>query len=124
MIDPNIAPMQLLEYAYGLQAIVLHLLQVTPTKHIYRVEHAHGLPYILRAYTIAQSADEQHVQAQAHLLNVLEAHDYPAERVLRTIDDALFYSHQARRYLMTTYVQGQMPSYEPTALRAMGATLG
>jgi Ser/Thr protein kinase RdoA (MazF antagonist) len=124
MTDANIAPMQLLEYAYGLQAIALHLLQVTPTKHIYCVEHAHGPPRILRAYMIANSADEQHVQAQARLLNLLEAHDYPAERVLRTIDNALTYSHQARRYLMTTYVHGQMPSYEPTALRAMGAALG
>jgi Ser/Thr protein kinase RdoA (MazF antagonist) len=124
MTDANIVPMQLLEDAYGLQAIALHLLQVTPTKHIYRVEHAHGSPYILRAYTIAQSTDEQHVQAQAHLLEMLEAQGYPAERVLRTIDHALLYSHQARRYLMTTYVQGQMPSYEPTALRAMGTTLG
>ena len=124
MTDTNIVPLQRLEQAYGLQIIVLHPFIVTPAKRIYRVEFQHGPSYILRAYAIANRADEQHVEAQAHLLSLLEAHDYPAERVLRTIEHAPIVSYQTWRYLMTTYIHGQTPPYEPASLRQIGAALG
>jgi Ser/Thr protein kinase RdoA (MazF antagonist) len=124
MIDPTITPSAVLAQAYRLQESTLSPLVVTPSKQVYRVERAQTPMYILRAYAVATGVDQQHVQAQARLLNLLEANHFPAERLVRTVDAAPLFSDQAWHYLLTTYVHGQTPPYRPAALRKIGAALG
>jgi Ser/Thr protein kinase RdoA (MazF antagonist) len=88
------------------------------------VSHGIGPQYILRAYTVSNTQDEQYVQTLATLLTMLQGHNYPAERIMRTLIGDSLLEQQGWRYLLTTYIQGQIPPYEPQELRILGARLG
>lgn len=112
----------LIERRYGAEKAMLQPLPSESGKRIYRVEHAHGPRWVLRVYETGSSSA---AQALATTLLFLEDQAYPAERIVRSLDDhVLVTTDYGRQLLMTTFLEGTATDYSPATLRVLGATLG
>lgn len=124
MNDSSNLPIAWLQDTYGLPSMAFHPLVVTATRGVYQLQDVNAPQYILRAYAVPNIQAELPVQTLATLLTTLQGYNYPAEQIVRTRTGDSLLEYQNWRYLLTTYIQGQAPRYEPHTLHLLGARLG
>src|SRR5262249_20875903 len=110
----------LVEKAYAVKVTSLqplNMLNDSSGKLICRVKHAGGQCSILRLYPAANASDV--AQGVAAMLLFLEEQDYPAERIIRSEEQAtLVTTPDGSQLLMTTCIEGTPTDYSPTTLYA------
>lgn len=102
----------LLESRYGSGPITLRTLR--HGKQIYHVQRAGARDWVLRSAGV-----RRYVASLAYL----EQHNFPAARLVRTLNGALLVEHNDRQFFVMTYVTGDDPDLSPAPLRLLGATL-
>jgi Ser/Thr protein kinase RdoA (MazF antagonist) len=112
----------LVESLYGTQAVSLHPLNSESGKQIYLVEQASGQYWVLRAYSSLENRND--IFDLATLLTFLESQGYPAERIIKMVDNEVVGFADGWRVLMTTYIEGRTADYSLQTLGLMGAMLG
>jgi Ser/Thr protein kinase RdoA (MazF antagonist) len=121
MIDTAAQLAAMLEQQYADRKIHLRTLHQTDDKAVYRVKRANGDPWVLRRYPVERAAL---AHAQALVLQFLEAHGYPAERLIPTRDGASVCATADTVLLMTTFIAGCPLAYDPPTLYRLGENLG
>jgi Ser/Thr protein kinase RdoA (MazF antagonist) len=110
---------------YNLQDVAIKLLNMVPGKYVYQITLATGVSWILRMY---QVENDQSVVfspfAMACVLTFLEEQQYPAVRIVRSLEGEIVVGHDGWYYLMTTFVEGIPFDWSPTAFYNLGAALG
>lgn len=89
---------------------------------IYRVDSADRPPFLLRAYR-QEPTQAQWLAERAATLLYLATVDYPAPRVILTVDGELLAHHQGWSALLLTYIEGEMATSSVAACQAMGQQL-
>jgi len=112
----------LVEGLYALQAISLHPLNSESGKQISRVEQADGQRWVLRAYSSLENRND--IFDLATMLLFLETQGYPAERIVRTMNNEVVATADGYWVLMTTFIEGRTVDYSLPTLRLMGSMLG
>jgi Ser/Thr protein kinase RdoA (MazF antagonist) len=121
MIDTIAQLTAMLEEHYAAHKVRLHALHQADDKAVYRVEHGNGVLWALRWYPAERAAL---AHAQALVLQFLEAHAYPAERLISTRADAPICVSAESVLIATTFVSGHTLAYDPSALYRLGMSLG
>jgi len=104
---------QILEQVYQAGALRLALL-AHGAKDVVHVQRASAPDWIVRIYPVSDPAPpHDRVTALAQLLVFLEQHQYPAERVVRTIDGKLTSRIDACHVLVTTYLGSPLQVWQP-----------
>ena len=107
---------QILERVYHAESVQFSLL-AHGEKDVF---HAHRSPapdWIVRIYPVIDPApSHDRVLALAQLLVFLEHHQYPAERVVRTIDGALTTRIDQWHILITTYLGSPLQVWQPASI--------
>jgi Ser/Thr protein kinase RdoA (MazF antagonist) len=86
------------------------------TKDVFHVQRASAPDWIMRIYPVTDRAPSRdRVRALAQLLVFLEQQQYPAERVVRTIDGALTTRIGAWHVLVTTYLGSPLHVWQPAS---------
>ena len=108
---------QILEQVYQAGALRLALL-AHGAKDVVHVQRASAPDWIVRIYPVSDPAPpHDRVTALAQLLVFLEQHQYPAERVVRTIDGKLTSRIDACHVLVTTYLGSPLQVWQPASTR-------
>ena len=106
---------QILEDVYQAGSLQLALL-AHGAKDVFHVQRASAPDWIMRIYPVTDPAPaHDRVLALAQLLVFLEQHQYPAERVVRTIDGALTTRIGAWHVLVTTYLGSPLQVWQPAS---------
>jgi len=106
---------QILEQVYQAGALRLALL-AHGAKDVVHVQRASAPDWIVRIYPVSDPAPpHDRVTALAQLLVFLEQHQYPAERVVRTIDGKLTTRIDACHVLVTTYLGSPLQVWQPAS---------
>lgn len=116
----------LIERHYGAEGVALQPLVSESGKRIYRVGRTNGPPWVLR---ISEAmSNNAAVQDVATTLRFLEAQAYPAERIVRSVDqEHIVTTSDGWQLLMTTFIEGRegrATDYSPATLRLLGTRLG
>ena len=107
--------MQILEDVYQAGSLQLALL-AHGAKDVLHVQRACAPDWIMRIYPVTDPAPSRdRVLALAQLLVFLEQHQYPAERVVRTIDGTLTTRIGACHVLVTTYLGSPLQVWQPAS---------
>jgi Ser/Thr protein kinase RdoA (MazF antagonist) len=110
---------------YGSQNIVLDILSRTAEKCVYQIRLPDGEAWLLRMYQVANDQDMVFSSFfLASVLTFLEERQYPAVRVIRSIDDEMVIVHDGWHCLMTTFVEGTPIDLSPDSFYRLGAILG
>lgn len=110
---------------YGVQDITGYLLSEIPGKYVYQVQLPARESWLLRMYQVANDQDVVFSSfSLACVLTFLEEQQYPAVRVIRSIDDEAVIVHDGWHYLMTTFADGTPIDLSPASLCRLGTTLG
>lgn len=112
----------IVEQEYGAQSVSLHPLNSDSGKWICRVQQANGQHWVLRAYALTYDLFD--ISDLTTTLLFLESQGYPAERLIRTVDNALIGTGNGWRVLVTTVIEGRIADYSLPALYLMGSMLG
>jgi Ser/Thr protein kinase RdoA (MazF antagonist) len=106
---------QILEDVY--QAGALQLAQLAHgTKDVFYVQRAAAPDWIVRIYPVNEPIPvHDGVSALAQLLNFLQQQQYPAERVVRTVDGELTTRVDAWHILVTTYLGSPLQVWQPAS---------
>ena len=117
--------MKFIQDRYGLQDMVIDTLNRTSEKCVYRVRLPGGESWLLRVY---QAEDDQDMVfssfSLASVLTFLEERQYPAVKVIRSLDDETVIVHDGWQCLMTSFVDGTPIDLSPDACYRLGETLG
>lgn len=115
---------QLLEHNYGATNPTLtpiHLF-THADRGIYRVERAGQPPWLLRAYQ-QEPQQAAWLAERAIILRYLAAADYPAPRVIPTMEGALWAHHQGWSAMLLSYVEGAVITKTTADFYALGQQL-
>lgn len=112
---------KLISQHYRVQVDTLQQLPSATGKLIYRVGLTHGTSWILH---LATTNDQAMLNELGQLLRFFEEVNYPAERVIPTIEGAMFATVGDRTLFMTTYLSGTPLDYSPTSFALLGMALG
>jgi Ser/Thr protein kinase RdoA (MazF antagonist) len=106
---------QILERVYHAGPVQLSLL-AHGEKDVFHVQRSPAPDWIVRIYPVTDHAPSRdRVLALAQLLVFLEHHQYPAERVVRTIDGALTTRIDRWHLLVTTYLGPPLQAWQPAS---------
>ena len=106
---------QILEDVYQAGSLQLALL-AHGAKDVLHVQRSSAPDWIMRIYPVTDpAASRDRVLALAQLLVFLEEHQYPAERVVRTIDGRLTTRIGACHVLVTTYLGSPLQVWQPAS---------
>ena len=116
----------LIERHYSAEGVTLQPLASESGKRIYRVDRANGPPWVLRiSEAVSNNAA---IEAVATVLRLLEKQAYPAERIVRSVEqEHIVTTSDGWQLLMTTFIEGRegrATDYSPATLRLLGARLG
>jgi hypothetical protein len=103
---------------YLVQVNSLQRLSSDSGKHIYRVKLANGASWILR---MVKDPGKTTLVELAHLLIFFEQENYPAERIVLTVERAAICTIGDRHICMTTFLVGSPLEYTPATLSLLGA---
>jgi Ser/Thr protein kinase RdoA (MazF antagonist) len=106
---------------YRVQVNSLQRLSSDSGKHIYRVKLANGASWILR---MVKDPGKTTLVELAHLLIFFEQENYPAERIVLTVERAAIGTIGDRHICMTTFLVGSPLEYTPATLSLLGAMVG
>jgi Ser/Thr protein kinase RdoA (MazF antagonist) len=100
---------QLVARCYGAAEVRLHPMHQFEVegRGIYRIAHAAGQPWLLRAYQREAQTDSWLAERSAILL-FLEQTNYPAPRLICTLDHGLVGRDDGWAALMVTFIEGEM----------------
>ena len=107
---------------YGVGDVSVSPLRGHAGNQVYRVERAHGPPWVLRVHPARVT--QQSPVATAAVLQHLEEQGYPAERLVRTTIGDPVVEHGGAQLLMTAFVEGAPVDTSAGALLALGAAVG
>jgi Ser/Thr protein kinase RdoA (MazF antagonist) len=106
---------QILERMYYAGPVQLSLL-AHGEKDVFHVQRSPAPDWIVRIYPVTDPAPSRdRVLALAQLLVFLEHHQYPAERVVRTIDGAFTTRIDRWHILVTTYLGPPLQTWQPAS---------
>lgn len=106
---------------YRVQVISLRRLPSDSGKHIYQVNLAHGVRWILR---VGDEASKTALVELAHLLTFFAQKNYPAERLVLTGEQTAMVAVDDWHLLITTFLTGTPLDYTPASLSLLGAIVG
>jgi len=121
---PDLAPSFWVESTserYRVQVSSLQRLSSDSGKHIYRVKLANGASWLLR---MVKDPDKSTLVELAHLLLFFEQENYPAERIVLTVERAAIGTIGDWHICVTTFLVGSPLEYTPVTLSLLGATVG
>ncbi|HEX6292601.1 MAG TPA: phosphotransferase [Herpetosiphonaceae bacterium] len=112
-----------LRSAYDVQPVALtRLIGTEGDKPVYLAMLPDATRWVVRVYMPANTRSD--IAATARVLIALEEADYPAERLVHTVDDAPFAARDGWRLLVTRFVAGMPVSRDLPTLTRLGALLG
>lgn len=106
---------------YHAQVVSLHRLPSDSGKSIYQVKLANGTLWILR---VVEGPSKTSLVKLAHLLLFFEQQNYPAERIVFTVEQATTVTVDGWHLMMTTFLVGAPLSYTPATFSLLGAIVG
>ena len=112
----------LLDDRYGADVVALAPIGVPSDKGVFRVDRAHGPPWVLRAF--ASDRATERMLGDAAILAYLAEHGFPAERVVPARDGSLLMVRDGRGFLVTDYVAGDYPDTSTDTLHRLGEIVG
>jgi Ser/Thr protein kinase RdoA (MazF antagonist) len=112
----------LLARRYGAHAATLRPLVQDDDKRLYRVEQADRPAWLL--HVAPSQATPDNFRNDAAVLALLERHNYPAPRVVPTLDGAAVTECEQRPVFVTTFIAGEPTDFSPSSLGHLGAILG
>jgi Ser/Thr protein kinase RdoA (MazF antagonist) len=121
-MDEITALADLVERLYSAQAVSLHPLNSESGKRIFRVGHASGQRWVLRTYSSLENRND--IFDLVTMLLFLESQGYPAERIVRTVNNEVVATADDYWVLMTTFIEGRTADYSLPTLHLMGSMLG
>jgi Ser/Thr protein kinase RdoA (MazF antagonist) len=116
---------QLVARCYGLAEVRLHPVHqfAVAGRGVYRIEHAASERWLLRAYRQEAQADSWLAERATTLL-YLEQVNYPAPRLICTLDCDLMGRYDGWAALMVTFIEGEMAGGSLQDFCDIGAALG
>lgn len=106
---------------YHAQVVSLHRLPSDSGKHVYQVNLANGACWILR---MVEDPSKATLVELAHLLLFFEQQNYPAERIVLTVEQTTIVTVDDWHLFMTTFLVGTPLEYAPTTFSFFGAIVG
>ena len=106
---------------YHAQVVSLHRLKSDSEKYIYQVNLTNGTCWILR---VVEDQSYATFVELAHLLLFFEQQNYPAERIVFTVEQATTATVDGWHLMMTTFLVGAPLSYTPATFSLLGAIVG
>ena len=112
---------ELIRERYHTQALSLQRLPSDSGKHIYQADLATGARWILR---VVEDADRGTLVELARLLIFFEQNNYPAERVVLTVEQEALCTVGNWHICMTTFLAGTPLDATPATFSLLGAVVG
>ena len=110
----------ILRQFYSVSLIKWQLLPSDNGNRIYQLDLADGQRWVLRIF----SANDQSVVSLAHILSSLEQQSYPAEKLVRAVNNDAVVRYEDMLLLITRFVEGIAVDYSSPALYLLGKALG
>src|SRR2546423_1740002 len=106
---------------YDFQILALHKLPSDSEKDIFQVDLANGASGILR---IVEDSSKETLVELVRLLMFFEQNNYPAERIMLTIEQTPMGAVSGWHMVMTTFLRGIPVASTPANFSLLGAILG